>query len=112
MTDSFTWEELPTRDPDTGYLTNAGLIPIIQSLSLYIPAITWVFHIIQSTIRMVFYHDMIYTNWYPFDASASPVFELANFTQVMFKLHFVINYRTHNFFKNLPTIDFHALVNV
>jgi hypothetical protein len=49
LTDSFTWEELPTRDPDTGYLTKAGYIPIIQTLATYIPAPTWVFHIIQST---------------------------------------------------------------
>jgi len=32
LTDFFTWEELPTRDPDTGCLTKAGCIPIIQDL--------------------------------------------------------------------------------
>jgi len=31
----FTWEELPTRDPGTGYVTKAGYIPIIQSLTKY-----------------------------------------------------------------------------
>jgi hypothetical protein len=29
----FTWEELPTGDPETGYLTKAGYIRLIPSLT-------------------------------------------------------------------------------
>jgi hypothetical protein len=86
LTDSFTWEELPTRDPDTGYLTKAGYIPIIQNLTKYIPATLVGYHVTQSTVRIAMSHDMVFTTWYPFDASASPVFEIANATQVMLKL--------------------------
>jgi hypothetical protein len=85
LTDSFTWEELPTRDADTGHLTKAGYIPIIEKLTKYVPAFIVGYHIIQCTIRIVLNHDMVFTTWYPFDASASPAFEIANFTQVMLK---------------------------
>jgi len=86
LTDYFTWEDLPTRDPDTGYLTKAGYIPTIQRLAIYSVAAILVFLGIQSTIRIVLNHDMVFTTWYPFDASASPAFEIANLTQVRFKL--------------------------
>jgi hypothetical protein len=83
MTDSFTWEELPTRDPDTGYLTKAGNIPIIQSLTKYSVMLMFVYHNIQSAVCMVISNDMMLTNWYPFDASVSPAFEISFLTQVM-----------------------------
>jgi hypothetical protein len=34
LTDSFTWEDLPTRDADTGHLTAAGLIPRINVFTM------------------------------------------------------------------------------
>jgi hypothetical protein len=89
LTDSFTWEELPTRDPDTGHLTKAGYIPIIQRLSKYTLVLAILYHSIHSSVRLVMSHDMILTNWYPFDVSVSPVFEIANLTQVRFKLSFL-----------------------
>ena len=82
LTDSFTWEELPTRDPDTGYLTKAGYIPIIQSLTKYTAGFQISFHIIQSTFRIVSNREMVLTSWFPFDMSSSPVYVLANITQV------------------------------
>jgi hypothetical protein len=89
LTDSFTWEELPTRDRDTGHLTKAGYIPIIQSLTKYSVMLALVFHNIQSAVRMVMSNDMMFTNWYPFDASGSPAFAIANLTQVMPRLSFL-----------------------
>jgi len=83
LTNSFTWEELPTRDPDTGYITYAGYIPIIQSLSKYMLLFAMVYHGIQSTVRIVMNHDMIFTTWFPIDASSSPAYETVNFIQVM-----------------------------
>jgi hypothetical protein len=99
LTDSFTWEELPTRDPDTGYLTKAGYIPIIQTLAAYIPVALVGFHLIHSTVRIVLNHDMVYTTWYPFEASVSPVFEIANLTQVIIPLIF-FNFLEHTFYQN------------
>jgi hypothetical protein len=92
LTDSFTWEELPTRDPDTGYITKAGYIPIIQRLTKYVPASLIGYHVTQSTLRIVLSHDMVFTTWYPFDASVSPIYEIANLTQVMWKLSVLFNF--------------------
>jgi hypothetical protein len=83
LTDSFTWEELPTRDPDTGNLTKAGCIPIIERFTKYALLILLAFHTIQSSVRIVLNHDMIFTSCYPFDVSTSPAYEIVNFTQVM-----------------------------
>ena len=83
LTDSFTWEELPTRDPDTGYLTKAGYIPIIQNLTKNMSVWVILFNAVQTTVRIVMNRDMAFTSWYPFDVSVSPMYEIANFTQVM-----------------------------
>jgi hypothetical protein len=83
LTDSFTWEELPTRDPDTGYLTKAGYIPIIQALTKNMYGFLIAFNIIQLIELSVMSHDMFLASWYPFDVSESPMYEIANFTQVI-----------------------------
>jgi hypothetical protein len=82
LTDSFTWEELPTTDYDTGYLTKAAYIPIIQRFTKHLTAFMLGFHGILSAVRIVMYHDMILAKWYPFDASASPAYEITNLSQV------------------------------
>ena len=83
LTDSFTWEELPTRDPDTGYLTKAGYIPIIQRITKYVLWGSLLFHFTQSTVRMVIRRDMILISWFPFDLSATSVYICANIIQVL-----------------------------
>jgi hypothetical protein len=94
LTDSFTWEELPTRDPDTGHLTKAGYIPLIQGLAQYVPAFLIGYHSIQSAFRIILSHDMVFfTTWYPFDVSESPAYEIANFTQVMLRLLKLLNFK-------------------
>jgi hypothetical protein len=82
LTDSFTWEELPTRDPDTGHITKAGYIPFIQSLHKYIFVFGFSFHMTQSTVRVLSNHEMILTSWLPFDTSATPVYAFTNIAQV------------------------------
>jgi hypothetical protein len=82
LTESFTWEEMPTRHPDTGYSTKAGYISRIQVIVKKIMVFVFIFHGTQSIIRMVHSHDMVYSKWYPFDASVSPAYELANLSQV------------------------------
>ena len=86
LTDSFAWEELPTRDPETGDITNAGYIPIIQSHTKNIVSFAFVFHVIQCTVRIVMSHEIIFPIWFPVDASRSPIYEIINFIQVMFIL--------------------------
>jgi hypothetical protein len=83
MTESFTWEELPTRHPDTGYTTKAGHIPRIPAIAKKCTAIIVVLHGTQSIAHMVHSHDMVFAKWYPFDATVSPVYELVNLSQVI-----------------------------
>jgi hypothetical protein len=88
-TESFTWEDLPTRDADTGHLTAAGWIPLTMKYSRNAAIATLFFHTIQSTIRILTNHETILTAWYPFDWTVSPYYELVNISQVtIFKIEF------------------------
>jgi hypothetical protein len=89
LTDSFTWEDLPTRDADTGHLTAAGWIPLIMMYSKSAAIATLCFHTVQSTIRIVTNHETIVPVWYPFDWTVSPFYELVNISQVtLYKTQF------------------------
>jgi len=82
LTDSFTWEDLPTRDADTGRLTAAGWIPLINKYAwrtaISVPSL----YFGHSTLRIVKNHETIYIAWYPFDWTVSPFYELVNISQV------------------------------
>jgi len=82
LTDSFTWEDLPTRDADTGHLTAAGWIPLTMKFSVRVAIAGLCFHMVQSTIRMVKNHETVLAAWYPFDWTVSPFYELVNISQV------------------------------
>jgi len=86
LTDSFTWEDLPTRDADTGHLTAAGLIPLTMKYSRNAAIAMLTFHIVQSTIRIVTKHETLFTAWYPFDWIVSPFYELVNISQVIISI--------------------------
>jgi hypothetical protein len=96
LTDSFTWEDLPNRDADTGRLTAAGWIPLINKYTTRVAIVGTAFHIVQSTIRIVTYHEMIFTAWYPFDWTVSPFYELVNISQVTFLQFYKINSLENN----------------
>jgi hypothetical protein len=82
LPDSFTWEDLPTRDDETGHLTAAGWIPLIKTYTVRAAVMIIVFHTIQTSIRIVTNHDTMYTAWYPFDWTVSPLYELVIISQV------------------------------
>jgi hypothetical protein len=82
LTDSFTWEDLPTRDADTGHLTAAGWIPLTMKYSRNAAIAILCFHTVQSTIRIVTNHETVYIVWYPFEWNVSPFYELVNIAQV------------------------------
>ena len=86
LTDSFTWEDLPTRDGETGQLTAAGWIPRIMMLSSSAAIAILCFHTVQSTIRIVINHETLIIVWYPFDWTVSPYYELVNISQVTVSL--------------------------
>jgi len=97
LTDSFTWENMPTRDADSGQLTAAGWIPLTLNYSVRATIAILCFHAVQSTIRMVKYHETMYIAWYPFDWNVSPFYELVNISQVTISVNKVhkILIRTH-----------------
>jgi len=82
LTDIFTWEDLPTRDADTGHLTAAGMIPLTMKYGRSAAIAILCFHFTQSTIRIVTNHETIIMAWYPFDWTVSPFYELVNISQV------------------------------
>ena len=82
LSDKFTWEELPTRNADTGHLTAAGWIPLIRMFSTRAAVMLVLIHTVQSTIRMATNHETVFIVWYPFDWTVSPYYELVNISQV------------------------------
>ena len=82
LTDSFTWEDLPTRDADTGQLTAAGWIQRVKMFSTGLSIVTVSFYCIQSIIRIRTNREAIITAWYPFDRTVSPFYELVIVSQV------------------------------
>jgi hypothetical protein len=82
LTDSFTWEELPIRNPDTGHLIKAWYIPVIQRLTKYAAVFITSFFSTHSAVRIVTEHEMIHTSWFPYDVSVTTVYEIANTIQV------------------------------
>jgi hypothetical protein len=82
LTDNFTWEDMPTRDADSGHLTAAGLIPLTMKYGRSAFIAILCFHYTQSIIRIVTNHETIIIAWYPFDRAVSPFYELVNISQV------------------------------
>ncbi|XP_033606628.1 uncharacterized protein LOC111862426 [Cryptotermes secundus] len=81
FTDTFTWEEMPTRDPETGSTTMAGSIQRTQTILKYVAIFMFTFHGIQSSLHMWKNHDMVFDTWYPFQVTNSPVYEVINVIQ-------------------------------
>jgi hypothetical protein len=84
LTDAFIWEDLPPTDPDTGSVAMVAWIPRIQRISFFITSVATIFHVIQSTVRLLTSDNrpMFYRAWYPFDTIGSPAYELTNIAQV------------------------------
>jgi len=53
LRDSFTWEDLPTRDVDTGHLAAAGWIPHITKYTVREANAIFCFQAVQSAIRIM-----------------------------------------------------------
>jgi hypothetical protein len=82
LTDSFTWEDLPNRDADTGHMTSAKWIQLTLKYSRNAAFAFLFFHAVQSTIRIAKNHETLFITWYPFDWTVSPFYELVNISQV------------------------------
>jgi len=86
LTDSFTWEDVPTRDADTGHLTAAGWIQVTTKYIKIRAIVSICFHFVLSIIRIVTNHETVFAVWYPFDWTVSPFYELVNISQVTISL--------------------------
>ena len=102
LTESFMWEDLPIRDAETGHLTAAGWIPLIQMYTRRIAVVLFTFHTIQSTIRIVTNHETLFHTWYPFDWTVSPLYELVNISQVKI----LVCYKNKKYSRKCPYIFF------
>jgi hypothetical protein len=87
LTDSFTWEDLPTRDADSGHLTAAGWIPLTSKYGKTLAIAALCIHAVLSTIRIVTNHETLFVVWYPFDWTVSPFYELVNISQVKLSIN-------------------------
>jgi hypothetical protein len=84
LAESFAWEDVPAADPETGFLTMAGWIPRIESLTRRLINLTIIFHFSYVLIKRLVSKNpqLSYNSWYPFDMSHAIVFELVNASQV------------------------------
>ncbi|KAJ4437171.1 hypothetical protein ANN_17306, partial [Periplaneta americana] len=80
MTEMFVWEDMPEKDPEVRNLTMAGWIPRIQKIMKKIILSVISIHTVQSCIRLVNNHELMFVTWYPFDTSNSPIFEVIYIT--------------------------------
>ncbi|XP_033609372.1 uncharacterized protein LOC111869596 [Cryptotermes secundus] len=80
LTESFTSEDQPANDPDTGHRTLAGWIPQLQKVMKYSFAFVASYHLVQSGVRIYtcISHELVFRTWQPFDIVSSPGYELTH----------------------------------
>ncbi|KAJ4437203.1 hypothetical protein ANN_17338 [Periplaneta americana] len=67
--ESFTWEDMPLRDVETGEVTMAGYVPKIKTIAKGLVPFLYGVHITQSCVRVILYRELMYDTLYPFDTS-------------------------------------------
>jgi hypothetical protein len=84
LTESFAWSDLPARDHATGALTMAGRIPLIQRLTWQSNLLIMASHAVHQTRRLATRGDrpLVFNAWFPFDTTASPIYDLVYISQV------------------------------
>jgi hypothetical protein len=84
LTDAFIWEDLPTREPDTGSLAMVAWIPRIQKVLTFVMYSAIITHVTQSVLRILLAGErsLLYSAWYPFDTTKTPAYELITIVQV------------------------------
>ena len=108
LTDSFTWEDMRTKDSETGHLTAAGWIPLTMKYSRIAAIGIFCLHTAQSTVRIVTNHETMFIVSYPFDWTVSPFYELVNISQVTLCINDFTSISSYN---SLNLIEFFNLQN-
>lgn len=85
LVESFTWEDMPLIDDETGEMTMAGWIPRTERFMKRFVSLSVVAHMTMSLVRVTTTDKMIYDTWYPFEISKSPMYEIILMTQVNLK---------------------------
>ncbi|KAJ4437196.1 hypothetical protein ANN_17331, partial [Periplaneta americana] len=80
--ESFTWEDMPLKDPETGELTMAGWIPRLETIIKKCMPVSLTIHFIQTGVRFLTTSNVIYDTHYPFDITVTPVYEIILMTQL------------------------------
>ncbi|KAJ4437208.1 hypothetical protein ANN_17343, partial [Periplaneta americana] len=80
-TESFIYDDLPTKDPETGSLTVAGLIPRLDFIIKRLTVVALVLYLSLSAVRTVTTRALMFNVWHFFDTSVSPAFEIVQITQ-------------------------------
>ncbi|KAJ4437200.1 hypothetical protein ANN_17335, partial [Periplaneta americana] len=83
LVETFTWEDMPLNDTETGELTMAGWIPRIEKFIKRLVTFSTAVHIIQSFVRIFTSNNMMFDTLYPFEVSGSPIYEIILMTQFL-----------------------------
>jgi hypothetical protein len=101
LTESFTWEDPPTRDPHTGHRTLTRWIPHLQKVVINAFAFTAFYHLVQPAILIYIYHELMF--------SASGIrtrSSIAGNTALLLRvLLIVINFHGSHGIENLQKLD-------
>ena len=89
-------EKFPVTDPDNNVMPMRGYFTRIGGFTIFVWTFMTVFHVTQSSYRLLSSHAAIYPTWYPFDVSARPLYEIANFTQVSLHLYWIHKEHSRN----------------
>ncbi|PSN49281.1 Odorant receptor 96 [Blattella germanica] len=82
LTEQFTWEDLPK----TESFRMTSWIPRVQTAGKYTFIVIFIFHYVQSAVRVLTLEELVFDIWFPFDTSKSPTFEIIVFFQFIASL--------------------------
>jgi hypothetical protein len=83
VTEPFTWDDVPTRDPNTGRLTIASWIGRINTFAQKISILLVFIHFLYIFFRSISSEGRLlqFNTWYPFETLTSPQYEFVNAAQ-------------------------------
>ena len=86
LTDSFTWDENPLLNEDTGNSSMTSWISRMNQISRNISFSMWGYFICQEIVQLLIIENppLLLPGWFPFDTNSSPGYEIATLFQVSY----------------------------